>query len=413
MKQAWWFAAFAAFGFSAQAEDFSFDINDYQRSPWEINGHLQLSAQHNQLNADNALADLSPYQQDYWRSQGEVELGGLYRWQSWSVHGLAKAQAQQDEAVSDSEARFYEAYAHYQPNTQWQFQFGKRSLRWGKGYAFNPVAVLERAKDALDPDLAREGYVLAAADWVKTLPSGESMSMTAVLLPVSDGLNQEFGEAEQNNVAIKLGWVSGASDMDVIWRSDGSRPSALGVDFSRSLTVNWALHGEALWTEGEKILVSENGQVEQTDWQGVNLLLGTRYLTEQETTWIIEYYHQASGYKASQMETLFAWAQNASLAQLKSTLQNSAYLLPQAMQNYASIRVSQKEPFNWLYWNVGLTWMANLDDGSGIWISELIYSGYRNWEFRTRLIAFVGDEGTEYGERQNQQRFEARVRYFF
>ena len=35
---------------------------------------------------------------------------------------------------------------------------GKRTLRWGKGYAWNPIGFVERPKDPNDPDLAREGY---------------------------------------------------------------------------------------------------------------------------------------------------------------------------------------------------------------------------------------------------------------
>jgi hypothetical protein len=412
MKQGGWLLLLAL-SISAQAEDFSFDFSDYQRSPWEHNGHMQLMAQHNKINQQSLLQPISPYDQDYWRSQGELELAGLYRWQQWSLHGLAKAQASEDRVQSNHDARFYEAYAHYQPSSQWQFQLGKRNLRWGKGYAFNPVAVLERSKDALDPDLAREGFVLAAADWVKSLESGASVSITAAVLPVSENLNADFGQTDQLNYAIKLGAVLGQTDMDLIWRSGASRSQALGLDFSHSLATNWVLHGEALWSEGEKPVLSSSGQVSQQTWQGVNFLLGTRYLTERETTWIVEFYHQASGYQPEQMQTLYDYAQSATPSSLKAKIQFTPYLSPQSMRNYASIRVTQKEPFDWLYWTIGLNVMVNLDDSSAIWVPEALYAGRSDWEFRLRGLVFAGDRHTEYGERQNQQRIEARVKYSF
>lgn len=39
-------------------------------------------------------------------------------------------------------------------------------MRWGKGYAWNPVGFVERPKDPNDPELAREGYWMASADYI-------------------------------------------------------------------------------------------------------------------------------------------------------------------------------------------------------------------------------------------------------
>ena len=47
-------------------------------------------------------------------------------------------------------------------------ELGKRALRWGKGYAWSPVAFLERPKDPTDPELAREGFVMATGAWVRS-----------------------------------------------------------------------------------------------------------------------------------------------------------------------------------------------------------------------------------------------------
>ena len=48
----------------------------------------------------------------------------------------------------------YEGYLSLKPSTSLSFKFGKQTLLWGKGYAWNPVAFVSRPKDPDDPELA-------------------------------------------------------------------------------------------------------------------------------------------------------------------------------------------------------------------------------------------------------------------
>jgi hypothetical protein len=43
---------------------------------------------------------------------------------------------------------------------------GKKSLRWGTGYAWNPVAFFDRPKDPDAPKLNLEGFILASASLI-------------------------------------------------------------------------------------------------------------------------------------------------------------------------------------------------------------------------------------------------------
>jgi len=421
MKQAWWLIfALAVSSVNAEdfsAESFSFDISQYERKTWELSGYLQGTAQTLQPNQQSLFSELSASQTAYQRYLAELELSGLYRWQTTTLYALAKIQTLHQPTLTDNQtetdADFYQLYLHYQPNQNWQFELGQRALRWGRGYAFNPVAVLERPKDALDPDLAREGFVLANAEWVKSFADWGSVSLTAVVLPVSEDLNAEFGQKQTWNNALKFSWQFGKTDLDWIWRSDGSRPEAFGFAFSHSLAVNFALHGEALWLQRSLILVDSNGVMSQQTKTGADILLGLRYLTNQETTWIAELYHQANAYTSGQMTDFYAYAETASPIALQNLISRSRYLAPQAMQNYLSVKVSQKEPWNWLYWTVGLGLITNVEDRSSIVTPEIIYSGLMNWEGRMRLNYFVGDDLSEYGERQNAWRAEVQIRYHF
>ena len=89
------------------------------------------------------------------------------------------------------------------------------------------------------------------------------------------------------------------------------------------------------------------------------------------------------------------------------------YGRPNAMRNYLYAQVSQKEPFDILYFTPALTTMINLDDRSFQVTPELLYTGVKNLELRLRYFALVGGSGTEFGEKPNSGRLELRVRYYF
>ena len=79
----------------------------------------------------------------------------------------------------------YQGYLSLQPDPGFAFDLGKKAVRWGKGYAWNPVAFVERAKDAGDPDLSREGYWISAVDWVNRFDGPlQTLALTPLILPV-------------------------------------------------------------------------------------------------------------------------------------------------------------------------------------------------------------------------------------
>jgi hypothetical protein len=57
--------------------------------------------------------------------------------------------------------------------------------------------------------------------------------------------------------------------------------------------------------------------------------------------------------------------------------------------------------------------MINLNDQSHSITPELLYTGITNMELRLRAGFIRGARDTEYGEKQNDYRFEFRAGYFF
>ena len=83
------------------------------------------------------------------------------------------------------------------------------------------------------------------------------------------------------------------------------------------------------------------------------------------------------------------------------------------MRDYFYLRISQKEPFDILYFTPAITWIYNLNDRSYSLSPEFLYTGITNLELRLKASFIVGDSDTEYGEKRNDYRLEFRMRYYF
>jgi hypothetical protein len=404
------------------AEEFDFDIGHYGKKSWELSGYLELGAERLGLDRDAVFSTLrfpAGVPDSAERYRGVLELSGLYRWERISLNGRLHVESVDDVISSRDNAAFYEAYLQAQPDDRLSLELGKRALRWGKGYAFNPVAFLERPKDPSDPDLSREGFSLASLDYVRSFDGAlRTLALTPVLLPVEGQTNDEFGSREDLNIALKLYLLYRDTDIDILLRSGDSRPDALGLDFSRNLSSNFEIHGELAWFEDRPVSVlNSDNSLGTRNARPLDWLLGLRYLTEDETTWIVEYYHNGSGYSGSEMRQFYDLARasvlNPALRNAAGAAQQAGFGTPQPMRDYLYLRVTQKEPFDALYWSAGLTAIINPHDRSASLTPELSYTGIDNLELRGRAALLTGGRNSDFGERQNDWRVELRARYFF
>ncbi|MBI5586120.1 MAG: hypothetical protein HY892_20105, partial [Deltaproteobacteria bacterium] len=81
--------------------------------------------------------------------------------------------------------------------------------------------------------------------------------------------------------------------------------------------------------------------------------------------------------------------------------------------NYLYLRVSQKEPFDLLYFTPAVTMIANMDDRSFSITPEFLYTGFTNLDLRLRTGFIIGSRGSEFGDKPNDYRLDFRVRYYF
>ena len=402
--------------------DETFDAGAYDKKTFELTGFVELRPEYQWLRRDSAgylLQFPGQARSAMTRSSEALEVSGVWRRESLALRFTGHAGWQDDARGSESDARMYETYLGWQASERANFELGKRALRWGKGYAWSPVAFLERAKDPADPELAREGFVMATAGWVRSFDGPlRTVAVNAALVPTTSGLNEDFGPSGHLNPAIKLYALAFDTDVDLVWAARGSRGPRFGVDFSRNLGSNLEVHGEwARTSDAPQALLGAGNVLATATRSTTSALLGLRYLTQRETTIILELYRNGGGYTEGELTQFFRLARAAAAqpALLPSAQRAAAagYTRPNAARHYAYLRVSQKEPFDILDFTPAVSLIANTTDRSYTFIPEVLYTGVRNLELRGRLAFNRGNAWTEYGERPVRSRFELRARYFF
>jgi hypothetical protein len=410
-----------------RAADYSFDTAELEPRAYEIGGFIEARYEHFWLRRDAALFPLSfptpPSDDALDRGTVGYEIGGKYRKDILGLYALIRGGAAYDQTTSTSEFQWLEGGLRLSPSEGLTFDVGKQVQRWGKGYAWNPVGFFERPKDPNDPQLSREGYVMASADAVTSLSGGTlaAVGFTPVVLPVSSSVNDDYGALGHTNLGAKLYLLVADTDIDLMWAGKGSRPERFGFDFSRNLGTQLEVHGE--WARAIGVTRRElgaGGSVSTTTANADSWLIGARYLSENEVTVIGELYRNGLGFDEDQLARFYALLDQAFAAGGGQALQALARSLAQAGygranpgRNYAYLRVSAKDPFDWLYVAPSLTSIVNLDDQSYQLTFELLYSGWENVELRLRGILTHGDQATEFGEKPSAQRVELRLRWYF
>jgi hypothetical protein len=421
-------ACLAGAAFAQAEEKLSFDVEKFEKKPFELSGYTELRLESFRLNQGGV-----PYQLNFYNRQprerldgaiGALEVSGIYRQGMATFQATAHADISSDDLQSINRGLMYEAYATLEPSTGLRFEAGKRALRWGKGYAFSPVGFVERPKDPNDPELSREGYVVVGGSFTRSFDGPlQTVTFTPLLVPTSSEVNADFGPGRHANPAARLSLLVHDTDIDFLFLGKGARTARYGFDFSRNLSTNLEIHGEwARIHDAAKQVIGAAGAAVQQTGSATSYLLGLRYLTERETTWIAEFYRNGAGYTEDQMRAYFAFGHSAydrflatgSTAGLEraGALQTS-FGRPNAMRRYLYVRASQKEPFDVLYFTPAVTAIVNLDDQSYSVAPELAYTGITNLELRLRFFALQGARLADFGEKMNEQRIELRARLYF
>ncbi len=433
MKRLWlvflFFAICAVPALAGAEETYTFDPGETEKKPYHVGGYVEFKPILYGLDRDSAFYKQrffsDPRGQNLLEANGRIQLEGYFEKNIFRIYAKTNTDLKSSYSGESERSTFYELYASLKPLINLKFDVGKKTMKWGKGYAWNPVAFVDRPKDPDDPETALEGYILATADYIKSFEGPlKTISFTPVLFPVYDHVNDSFGNNYKLNVAGRLYFLLYDTDIDLMFMTGGSRTDRYGADFSRNITTNFEIHGELAYVQNfQKNVLDVNGNRYQVEGDAVSYVIGIRHLTTFDLTTIIEYYHNGMGFSGNDMKNYYAYITrgyntyqttgNATLLGNVQQMAEGSYGRANAMANYLYIRFSQKEPFDILYFTPSLTWMMNTDDQSWSLTPDLLYTGITNWEFRIRTGIIFGARNSDFGEKQNDYRIELRVGYYF
>jgi len=408
-------------------EDYSFDLSDFKKKTFQFGGYLESRPILSILDQESRFYILKYYDRSQTKRSIQYNFKALLDLSYEKGVFRGKMRLNSDLSYMDSDWDYdlslYEGFFSLKPSLHFQMDFGKKRLKWGKGYAWNPVAFIDNPKNPFDPDLALEGFTVISADYIKSFP-GKLKTLTAslVLLPISNGVNESLGKPNTLNYGGKLYFLLFDTDLDFMFLAGPGVSSQYGIDFSRNITSNVEIHGEwAYGTRYSRRVVDEQGISKQEKGASQSYLLGIRYLTKTNTTFFLEYYRNGRGYTQEEMEAYYQSIDRAYDFFLGTGLENELRLASSLTEfrtftpgkNYLYLRILQKEPFNIVYFNPSLISICNLKDGSLSLVPELLYAPITDLELRARAVFLVGKKATEFKEKQNDLRLELRIRYYF
>ncbi len=418
-----------AMGRGCFADEYRFDVDEFEKKPYHLGGYAEFRPVLFGLDRNAALYRLRFFNRD----EGDVtaEYNGALQLEGSLEKGIGRLFVRlhndfQSSSLGESfRTTVYDGYLSLKPSSSLTIDIGKKSLRWGKGYAWNPVAFIDRPKDPDDPELNLEGFIVVSADYIKSFAGAvRTISITPVLLPAYSWMNDDFGNPRHINIGGKLYLLAYDTDIDLVFLTGGSKPTRYGIDFSRNITPNFEVHGEfAYFQDVQKETVDAQGRVSKHEFDKTSWLLGIRYLSESETTYIVEYYRNDAGFNKDEMRGFYSFIDNAfdtyrdkgddTLIRKAANQAKSGYAGMNPMKDYLYVRISRKDPFGALYFTPAITSIINLNDESFSLSPEILYNGITNLELRLKANVLIGGNGSEYGEKQNDYRIELRMRYYF
>lgn len=411
----------------AGAEDFMFDASEFEKKKFEFSGYLEQKQEWLNLDPESSAYKLAypgeSARSNMLRSTTTLETAATLNMTPFVADIRAQANyVIETQSNTTNDGKIMEGGGRWSAGPGLTLDLGKRVQRWGKGYAWNPVGFVERPKDPNDPQLVREGFLMASGEWTKSYSGPIStLGATGLLLPTNQNMNGDFGKKSSLNPAVKLYMLLWDTDVDVMWRGKGARPQSFGLDFSRNITTAWEIHGEwARTLDAPYNTITATGESSNSIVNYNSYLLGFRYLTQNEITLIGEYYRNGSGHYVDDMSNYYQFIDRALHTDGTSSLVNKALAVAHSGYDKANLgldylywRASANEPFDWLYVTPALTVMSNLNDGSYQVTSEVTYTGYSNIELRARFIFFDGHSHTEFAEKVANNRLELYARWFF
>ncbi len=351
---------------STNADEYDFDMESIETKSFEYSGYLRSEYKYQNLNQDSPLYALQNRNNS---SQNSSLNEALFRFTHYKddFKLIGALSAKYNNIGGDDERIFtvYQLYANNKLSVNHSIDVGKKTLKWGKGYFFNPAAFLDRPKDPTQPENAYEGYVMANYVYNKSFDGDlKNLKLDLIYMPTTSKVNDDFYNGQSTNLAIKLYLLYLDADIDFIYLQSDTQKNKIGFTFSKNIAPHFEIHGEyAKEIEGYH-----------------SYLLGLKYVTENDITILSEYYYNSEGLTEEE---------------IGSTIKMD----PFSAKSYLINKFSKKEPMGIVYSSLYFKDMLNLEDNSHLDTLGFIYTFKNNLEIDLSYNLNSGDEESEFGKK--------------
>lgn len=407
-----------------QAEEYSFDLGEIEKKPYEYAVSLSFDPAVAWLNRDSLFYRLKygdddeSVNDDY---RATLEASGSYAVSQTKIAAAGKYDVTYAEDEWADNALLYELYLQSALNSNLTVWLGKKVIKWGRGYIWNPAAFVGRQKDVNDVDATQEGYYLATSEFVKSFDATlRTFSLAPVIMPSGEDVNEDFSDVHSTNIALSAYLLFADTDIGLYGFTDDHGHWKIGGDAARNLLTNWEIHAEWAYEDAsEHVYLDQNAVLQQTTRSVTNMLVGTRYLAPSNTTVIAEYLHNGGGYSQEEMNNFFEAAERAldqgtrELLPTVKSFQKDELSRQFLMQDYLYLKLSQPEPFDILYFTPSAFVIYNLNDNSFRLGGDVTYTRVTNLEFTLRQQYFSQESFTEFGEKINTYKIDLTVEKYF
>ncbi|MCP3922310.1 MAG: hypothetical protein GY714_06970 [Desulfobacterales bacterium] len=411
------------------AIDLDFEIEEVEKKPYSINFDFEAKETIKIFDKD-ALLFKQKYpdknnEDTFLQTDFDLTIEGQSQINIIKMYGRFNGTIYYNEDENqESEEKIEEAYVTIQPSFSLSIDVGKKVHKWGKGYAFNPSAFFSRPKNIDDPDATLEGYYSFSMDYIKSMTGIlKTVAITPVIMPINRDFNNEFGLKDGLVWGGKIYFFAFNTDIDIMFQTGDIVDNRIGFDFSNNLTPSFEIHGDAALVEDyKKFIIDDSGNTSEKDYTAINFLLGLRYLSGLDTTYIFEYYRNGQGYSSKEYEnylTLIEKGYNQytntsdTTDIFKSKTYSTYYNQQTAMRDYLYLKISQKEPFDLLYFTPAITVIYNINDYSASITPQITYTPITNLTLDMKAGLLFGESKTEYGEKINNARVLLSIKYYF
>ncbi len=298
---------------------------------------------------------------------------------------------------------------------------GKKILKWGTGYAFNPTGVVEPQRSPSDPTdrlNQNDGRNLVSL----TAFIGKA-SVTAVYLNDARYANSSFRWGE-NELALRAYAFLAGLDLSLVAHYREGDRLELGANTSYVIGDDLELHGEILGTRGSSLLYhpiitsDDPAQIFSSypylplyaDSRQIFLktLVGGQYTLDGGVNIALEYYHNAEGLSRQEWQRWMNFVKFQDAVQKGEIRVPASLLIPSrmnllwslltlsprgAMRDYLFVRGAYADDD----WGCEVIGFINADDGSIVAIPTLTWKLSRSLSLYVRYTVYAGRDGSEFG----------------